>query len=50
MWGSDHMASVGPKGLLGLVSGIRELEKAYGDGKIQLYDSEVGVKKKLRPS
>lgn len=47
-WGSDHLASVGPKGIIGLVSGIRELEKAYGDGKIRLCDSEMSVRKKLR--
>ena len=48
MWGSDHMASVGPKGIIGLVSGIRELEDAYGDGKIRIYDSELEPRKKLR--
>ncbi len=32
MWGSDHMASVEPQGLIKLVKGVRELEIAYGDG------------------
>ena len=48
MWGSDHMSSVEPQGLFKLVSGIRELEKAFGDGKIKVTDSEKPVRKKLR--
>ena len=48
MEGSDHMASVTPWGLFKLVSGIRELEAAYGDGIIQVTDSEKAVREKLR--
>ena len=48
MWGSDHLASVEPQGLMKLVSGIRELEKAYGNGNIHVSDSELPVRKKLR--
>jgi len=48
MWGSDHMSSVEPQGLFKLVSGIRELEQAYGDGIIQVTESEKPVRKKLR--
>ena len=48
MWGSDHMASVEPQGLFKLVSGIRELEKSYGDGKISVSESEKPVRDKLR--
>jgi N-acetylneuraminate synthase len=48
MEGSDHMASVEPQGLFKLVSGIRELEKAYGDGVITVTESEIPVRKKLR--
>ncbi len=48
MWGSDHMSSVEPQGLFKLVSGIRELEQAYGDGKIKVTNSEKPVRKKLR--
>ena len=48
MEGSDHMASVEPQGLFKLVSGIRELERAYGDGIIQVTESEKPVRKKLR--
>ena len=48
MWGSDHLSSVEPQGLFKLVSGIRELEKAYGDGIINVSESEKDVRKKLR--
>lgn len=48
MEGSDHMASVEPQGLFKLVSGIRELEQAYGDGKIIVTESEKPVREKLR--
>lgn len=48
MWGSDHLSSVEPQGLFKLVSGIRELEKAYGNGRITVTDSEKTVRKKLR--
>ena len=30
MWGSDQMASIEPAGLLKLVKGIRDMEKAFG--------------------
>ena len=42
------MASIEPQGLFKLVSGIRELERAYGDGIIQVTESEKPVRKKLR--
>ena len=48
MEGSDHMASVTPWGLFKLVSGIRELESAYGDGVIRVTESEKPVREKLR--
>lgn len=48
MEGSDHMASLEPQGLLKLVSGIRELESAYGDGVIRVTESEKPVREKLR--
>ena len=48
MEGSDHMASVEPQGLFKLVSGVRELEAAYGDGVIKVTESEIPVRKKLR--
>ena len=48
MWGSDHMSSVEPQGLIKLVKGIRELEEAHGDGMIQVTESEKVVRDKLR--
>ena len=48
MEGSDHMASATPWGLFKLVSGIRELESAFGDGIISVTESEKAVRTKLR--
>ena len=48
MWGSDHLASVEPQGLVKLVKGIRELEVALGDGTIEVTKSELEPRKKLR--
>jgi len=48
MWGSDHMGSVEPQGIFKLVSGIRELEKAYGNGIINVSESEKPFREKLR--
>lgn len=48
MYGTDQSCSVTPWGLFKLVSGIRELEKAYGDGKLKVTDSEKQVLTKLR--
>lgn len=48
MWGSDHAASLEPKGLQQLVNGIRAWERARGDGVIKVYESELPIAKKLR--
>jgi N-acetylneuraminate synthase len=48
MWGTDHLSSVEPQGLIKLVKGIRELEEAYGDGIIQVTKSEKSIRTKLR--
>ena len=48
MEGSDHACSVTPHGLFKMVSGIRELEKAYGTGVIEVTETEKSVRKKLR--
>ena len=48
MWGTDHMASVEPHGLLKLVRGIRELEKAIGDGVKVVTKGEKYIRDKLR--
>lgn len=48
MWGTDQAASVEIPGLMRLVSNIRDIEKAFGDGIKKVYDSEIGPRKKLR--
>jgi N-acetylneuraminate synthase len=48
MWGSDHAASVELSGLSRLVSQIRDVERAVGDGVKRVYPSEEAIKKKLR--
>ena len=48
MEGSDHSCSVTPHGLFKMVSGIRELEQAYGDGKIKVTETEKPIRAKLR--
>jgi len=48
MWGSDHLASVEPQGLIKLVKGARELEIAFGDGIKRVTAGEEPVRKKLR--
>jgi len=48
MWGSDHLCSVEPQGLIKLVSGVRELEIAFGDGIKRVTDGELSSRKKLR--
>ena len=48
MWGSDQAASVEMGGLERLVSNVRDIERALGDGVKKVYDIELPVKKKLR--
>ncbi|HYF02174.1 MAG TPA: N-acetylneuraminate synthase family protein, partial [Patescibacteria group bacterium] len=48
MWGTDQAASVEIGGFERLVSNIRDIEKAMGDGVKKVYDSEVGPRAKLR--
>jgi N-acetylneuraminate synthase len=48
MWGSDHLSSVEPQGLIKLVKGIKELETAYGDGIKRVTKGELAPRKKLR--
>lgn len=48
MWGSDHAASLEPKGLELMVNNIRRVEKALGDGIKRVWDSEIPVLEKLR--
>jgi N-acetylneuraminate synthase len=48
MWGTDHAASVELQGLARLVSQIRDVEKAVGDGIKRVYASEEPIKQRLR--
>jgi len=48
MWGSDQAASVESQGVRTLVKYIRVTEKALGDGKKKVYDSEQSSLNKLR--
>jgi len=48
MYGSDQSASVEPSGFRMLVSAIRKIEQAMGDGKKRILDAEVPIARKLR--
>jgi N-acetylneuraminate synthase len=48
MWGSDQAASVEPDGFKRLMRDIRAVERALGDGKKVVYESEFGPMRKLR--
>jgi N-acetylneuraminate synthase len=48
MWGTDQAASVEVGGFIRLVSNIRDIEKAVGDGVKRVYDSEVSSRNRLR--
>ena len=49
MWGSDQMASVEPIGLMKLVNGIRNIDKALGSGgPRKLLNSELEKRQSLR--
>lgn len=51
MWGSDHLASVEPQGLIKLVKGIRDIEAAIGKkGPRTLMESELAKRESLRKS
>jgi len=49
MWGSDHLASVEPQGLMKLVKETRDIEKSLGDrGPRKLFKSELAKRESLR--
>jgi len=48
MWGTDHSASIELNSLGLLVSEVRDLELAVGDGVKRVYESEIPIRKKLR--
>ena len=49
MWGSDQVASIEPAGVMKLVKGIRDIEKAFGDsGPRKIFGGELEKLKTLR--
>jgi N-acetylneuraminate synthase len=48
MWGSDQAASVEVGGFMRLVSNIRDIERALGDGVKTIYPGEIPQREKLR--
>jgi len=48
MWGTDHSASVEPQGLESLVSNIKDIELAMGDGVKGVTAGEIPIREKLR--
>jgi N-acetylneuraminate synthase len=48
MWGTDQAASVEITGMFRLVKDVRDIERAMGNGKKQVYESELSSLKKLR--
>jgi len=48
MWGTDQAASIEINGMHKLVSDIRDIEKALGDGIKKVYESEYKNIDKLR--
>ena len=48
MWGSDHAASIEPRGFARLVLDIRTIELALGSGCKRLLENEIPVMEKLR--
>ena len=48
MWGSDHSASLEPRGFETVIRDIRLYEVSKGDGVKKVYETEIPIKKKLR--
>jgi N-acetylneuraminate synthase len=48
MYGSDQSASVEPAGFRQLVGAVRKIEKAMGNGSIEMHPKEASVAAKLR--
>ena len=48
LWGSDHAASLEPRGMELLTRDIRNIQRMIGDGKKRVYDSEIPIRQKLR--
>ena len=47
-YGSDQAASIEPQGVFSIVKHVSNTEKAIGDGKWTVFDSEEKIKEKLR--
>lgn len=50
MWGSDHAASLEPRGMESLVRDIRIIESALGDGIKRVHQGELEPRRRLRGS
>lgn len=48
LWGSDQPSSLEPDEIARLVTDIRGVERALGDGQKRVYESELPIKEKLR--
>lgn len=49
MWGSDHMASIEPGGLIKMMKAIHDIEKTFGEsGPRTISDGELSKRKSLR--
>ena len=48
MYGSDQSASVEPNGIRQLISAVRKIEQAMGNGEKRVLEEEVPIAKKLR--
>ena len=48
MYGSDQSASVEPAGFRQLVGAVRKIEKAMGNGSLEMHPKEAGIAAKLR--
>lgn len=48
MWGSDQAASLGPGGIIKMISGLRLVEMSIGDGIKRVTEREKPIIKKLR--
>jgi N-acetylneuraminate synthase len=49
MWGSDHMASIEPGGVIKMTKAIRDIEKTFGEsGPRKVLGGELDKRKSLR--
>jgi len=48
MWGSDQPSSLEPDEVARLITDIRGVERALGDGQKRVYESEIPIREKLR--